>query len=96
MENIIQLHKMNPNDLSSLIKSVLKEELKSLQFNLKTNNISKDEYLSRKEAAEFLKISITSLWNLDKTQVLPAKRLGGKVLYLKSELLTFLNSKEAC
>lgn len=89
MENIIQLHKMDPNDLSSLIKSVLKEELKSLLLNLKTNNSSADEYLSRKEAAEFLKISKTTLWNLDKTQVLPATRLNGKVLYLKSDLLNF-------
>lgn len=48
-----------------------------------------DGYLTRKEAAQFLKISETTLWNLDKTQVLPAKRLNGKVLYLKSDLLNF-------
>lgn len=89
MENIIQLHKMNPNDLGSLIKSVLKEELQPLLLYLKNKNNSNDEYLSRKEAAEFLKISETTLWTLDKTQVLPAKRLQGKVLYLKSDLLNF-------
>ncbi|MDX8553933.1 helix-turn-helix domain-containing protein [Tenacibaculum sp. 1B UA] len=50
---------------------------------------SSDYYLSRKEAAEFLKISETTLWNLDKTQKLPAIRLNGKVLYLKSDLLNF-------
>ena len=91
MENIIQLHKMNPNDLSSLIRTVLKEELQPLLLCLKTKNSSNDEYLSRKEAAEFLKISETTLWTLDKTQVLPAKRLQGKVLYLKSDLLNFHN-----
>ena len=42
-----------------------------------------------KEAAKFLKISETTLWTLDKTQVLPATRLNGKVLYKKSELLNF-------
>lgn len=50
-----------------------------------------DEYLTRKEAAAFLKISTTNLWGLDKTQQLPAKRLNGKVLYLKSDLLNFPN-----
>ena len=89
MENIVQLHEMNPNDLGSLIKTVLKEELKTLLLLLKAKNSSEDEYLSRKEAAEFLKISETTLWTLDKSQVLPAKRLQGKVLYLKSDLLNF-------
>lgn len=52
----------------------------------------RDEYLTRKEAAEFLKISETTLWSLDKNQTLPAKRLNGKVLYLKSDLLNFSNT----
>jgi hypothetical protein len=91
MENIIQLYKMNPTDLGALIKSVLREELKPLLLHIKTKNSSDDEYLSRKETAEFLKISETTLWSLDKTQVLPAIRLNGKVLYLKSDLLNFNN-----
>jgi excisionase family DNA binding protein len=89
MENIIQINKMNPTDLGVLIKSVLREELKPLLLHIKTKSSSDDEFLTRKEAAEFLKISNTTLYTLDKTQVLPAKRLRGKVLYLKSDLLSF-------
>jgi len=87
MENIIQFHKMTPDDLGSLIKSILNEELKKILLSLKKDK--DDEFLTREEAADFLRISKTTLYTLDKNQVLPAKRLEGKVLYLKSDLLNF-------
>lgn len=75
--------------IRSVVTSVLQENFSRLKESLKTPS---DEYLTRKEAAEFLKISKTTLYTLDKTQLLPAKRLNGKILYLKSNLLTFLNT----
>jgi DNA-directed RNA polymerase specialized sigma subunit len=87
MENIIQMHSIDPEMLASIIKTVLKEELKQVLILLKSD--TGDEYLSRKQAAKFLHISETTLWTLDKNQILPAKRLNGKVLYLKSDLLNF-------
>jgi hypothetical protein len=76
--------------LKKAVATVLQESFELLLEHLKRPS---DEYLSRKEAAEFLKVSETTLWNLDKTQVLPAKRLNGKVLYLKSELLNLPNQE---
>lgn len=75
------------NIIRNSVASVLKEQNELLISTSKRD--SSDYYLSRKEAAEFLKISETTLWNLDKTQKLPAIRLNGKVLYLKSDLLNF-------
>ena len=89
MENIIQLHKINPKELGLIIKETVKEELEPLITLLKHKKTKEDKLLTRKEAAEFLKISNTTLYTLDKTQVLPARRLNGKVLYLKSDLLNF-------
>jgi predicted DNA-binding transcriptional regulator AlpA len=77
------------NIIRRVVAKVLQEDLYPILQNLAQPS---DEFLSRKEAAEFLKISSTTLYTLDKTQKLPAKRLNGKVLYLKSELLTFLNT----
>ncbi len=74
------------NIIRRVVAKVLQEDLYPILENLMQPS---DEFLSRKEAAEFLKISETTLWSLDKTQVLPAKRLQGKVLYLKSDLLNF-------
>jgi len=83
---------MEADEFRSLLSSVVYEQLQEFKNGIvkliKGNSFS-DEYLSRKETAEFLKISETTLWNLDKTQVLPATRLNGKVLYLKSQLLGF-------
>ncbi|WP_292948263.1 helix-turn-helix domain-containing protein [Olleya sp. UBA1516] len=87
MESIIQLHNMEPKKLIGIIKTIIHEELELLQLYFK--NLNNDEYFTRKQAAKFLHISETTLWNLDKTQILPAKRLNGKVLYLKSDLLNF-------
>jgi len=87
MQRTIQMHDMSPDVLMQMLKTLLKEEFKQLIQNLKTSQ--PDEYLTRNEAAEFLKISKTTLWNLDKTQVVPATRLNGKVLYRKSDLLDF-------
>lgn len=81
------MHNIDPEKLVSIIKTVLREELQQLLLSLRSNN--EDSYLSRKEAAKFLKISTTTLYTLDKTQVLSARRLNGKVLYLKSDLLNF-------
>ncbi len=87
MDRTIQIHDMSPDVLMQMLKKLLKEEFKHLIQNLKTKE--SDIYLTRKEAAAFLKISETTLWSLDRTQVLPATRLNGKVLYRKSQLLDF-------
>ncbi len=88
MESIIQLHNMDPINLVEIIKSILKEELGQLLLHLK--KLNNDEYLTRKQTAKFLQVSETTLWNLDRKQILPARRLNGRVLYLKSDLFTFL------
>ena len=77
-------------EFKSIIKSALKTVLQeNKELFSKKNKEDSEKFLTRKEAADFLKISTTTLWSLDKTQKLPAKRLGGKVLYLKSDLLNF-------
>lgn len=88
MVQSVQLIGIDLEQLKSIIKGAV---TKTLHEHKDLFNGSKkeyqDEYLSRKEAAEFLKISETTLWSLDKDQTLPATRLNGKVLYLKSDLL---------
>jgi hypothetical protein len=78
---------MEPNKFAEIIKTIIKEELAELHLHLKS--VNNEEYLTRKQAAIFLHISVTTLWDYDKNQILPARRIGGKVLYLKSDLLNF-------
>jgi excisionase family DNA binding protein len=70
------------------IRYVLKEKVKELLISL----LNKEDcrYLTRTEAAKLLNISVTTLWRLDRKQTLPATRFYGRVLYLKSDLLNYL------
>lgn len=91
MEKLIKVYDMSPESLMQMFRNLLKDEIKKL---IKESKVSEtDCFLTRNEAAEFLKISKTTLWSLDKSQILPAKRLSGKVLYRKSDLLNFSNIK---
>ncbi len=53
--------------------------------------IDKTLLLSRKEAAAFLNICLTTLWSLDKSGELPSRRIKSKVFYLQSDLVNYLN-----
>lgn len=87
MEKLLELQRIDKEGLVQIIRTLLKEEFKELAQNLKIKE--SDQLLTRKEAAEFLRISKTKLWELDRKQILPAKRLVGTVLYLKSDLINF-------
>lgn len=57
-----------------------------------------DEILTSKEAQEFLKIGRTKIWELTKTGVLPAYRVGtgrtASLRYRKSELIAWLEARK--
>jgi excisionase family DNA binding protein len=49
------------------------------------------ENLTRREAAEFLRVGSTTLWKLDKERVLCPVRVGSRCLYRREDLEKFLN-----
>jgi len=51
---------------------------------------SMDKILSVKATCEVLSTSRSTLWRLNKNKVLKARRLGGRVAYLKSEIEAFI------
>jgi predicted DNA-binding transcriptional regulator AlpA len=88
MKIIIQIWYNEIKIMVSVFKTFLRKKLKRLLLALL--RYDKDEYLTRKQTARFLKISVTTLWRLDRKQTLPATRFFGRVLYLKSDLLNYL------
>lgn len=48
------------------------------------------DYLSNQEAADYLRISITSLYNLRRNKGLPFIKLGKQVLYSREALRDFV------
>ena len=79
------------DSLVLIIGQAVAKELNEIKKQIVLNsNKPNEEILSRKQTADFLQISLTTLWSYDKNQILPSKRIGTKVYYLKSELINFL------
>lgn len=80
------------DSLQSIIREAITKELQTFKENLEVKKIDrKDEVLSRKQTASFLKISLTTLWDLNRKGKLPSRRIKSKVYYLKADLINFLN-----
>ena len=85
MENLIGI---TTNELDACIYSAMKRVVTEMleDGEKKSNPI----FLSRKETASMLHISIPTLWAMGKKGILTPQRIGGKVLYDKGDVLNFL------
>jgi len=52
-----------------------------------------NEILTKKEAAQFLKVSISHLSNLMKKKEIPYSKTNKKVLFIKEDLIKWVKSK---
>lgn len=52
--------------------------------------LDKNSLLTRKQTAEILKVSLTTLWSWNKKGILTSFRLGNKVYYLDREVVASL------
>ncbi len=94
-QNNEMLVQLTANDLILLIKEAVKEELQKITNVIKLNPKEKEsepELLTRKQTAELLNVSETTLflWNRDK--VLEHKKLNNRVYYIKNEVLNKLKT----
>lgn len=90
MENTILLHKITSEELQEMIREIVRSELDA--FRQKTGKSDPDVLLTRSEASEFLKISLTTLWNWTKSGKIAAYGAGNRVYYKKNELLESLRA----
>jgi excisionase family DNA binding protein len=93
--NITQVHGITPQQLKESILLDVRTELKELVLNFQPKK--QPEYLTRKEVAKILKVSLVTLSDWNKKGVLKPYRLGNLIRYKSSELETALisiNSKK--
>ena len=76
------------NEIIDGVLLALKNNASSLQLNEQT-----DQLLTRDETAKLLSVSLVTLWDWTKKDIIPAYRIGNKVRYKKSEVLKSLNQK---
>lgn len=82
------LHCITPEELKQIIKEVIKEELLEVRKQLQEKD--SDVLMSRQETCEFLKISITTLWQWTKKGKIESYGIGNRVYYKKEDLLKSL------
>lgn len=77
-------------DLPSAMERVLEKlfnleaELKDIKENFQPKKPV--ELLTREETAEYLKISLSTLWHWSKKGILPSYGIGNRVYYKRSEI----------
>ncbi len=89
------LVQLNVGDLQQLITDAVKQELQKIADVIKLNpkESEKDsDLLTRYETAKLLKVSTTSLFIWNRDSILKAKKIGRRVYYLKSEVMSKLNA----
>ena len=81
---ILQLEQTNANDFKNEIVNEVCIELKKFTDTLQSPD---ETLLTRQQTAEMLTISLVTLWDWTRKNILPAYRIGNKVRYKKREIL---------
>lgn len=88
MTNVLQLEHTNASDFKNEILNGVKDFLTGFANAMQTTN--NDKLLTREETAKMLSISLVTLWEWTRKDIIPAYRIGSKVRYKKSEVLNAL------
>ena len=83
-QKITQLHNITPEELKQSIIDDIRMELKELSKKFKP--VTPPEYVTRKEAAKILKVSLVTIHDWNKKRILNPYRLGNLIRYKRSEL----------
>ena len=93
MQNQIILNGITFEQLQESFKSIVKNEVEQLQKSLPTIEPA-PEYITRKETAQILGISLVTLNEWTKTGVIPASRIGTRVRYKRADIYSSLKEVE--
>lgn len=87
-KEILHVENINANDFKNEIVKDVTNALKGYAETLQ--NPDKEKLLTRQETADLLSISLVTLWEWTKKDIVPAYRIGNKVRYKKQEILLAL------
>ena len=82
---------LTTEELSKVVTEAVKKALDAERE--RTEKAEKEVYLTRKEAISLLKISPVTFWKLCKSNTFETKKIGRKVLVLKSSVMAAQTAK---
>jgi excisionase family DNA binding protein len=93
MNSLIILHGLTPDELSKQIESIFDKKLTEL---LKEQSAKKSafSYLSRKQVADILHVSLPTLHEWTKDGILVSYKIGNRVLYKSDEIQDCLRKRK--
>ncbi|MBS7230361.1 helix-turn-helix domain-containing protein [Flavobacterium psychroterrae] len=87
MTNVLQLENTNALDFKNQIVKEVIDALKGFANTLQPDN---EQLLTREETAKMLSVSLVTLWDWTRKDLIPAYRIGNKVRYKKGEVFEAL------
>jgi excisionase family DNA binding protein len=87
MEILLKIPSEQKTAFINEIKEAIKEELKVSKLVSDEEVKVNDDYLTRQEACQFIRCSLATLYNYQKSGKLSYLKIGRKVLFKKSDLL---------
>lgn len=87
MEKLIRIT-FSIEELQAIIDKAVKTALKDLASTKPGEPAVESKLFSRAETAEFLKISLVTLYEWTKNGILKSYKIGGRVYYKQEELIT--------
>ena len=87
-KEILQIENINALDFKNEILSEITGALRDFANSLQNNDT--DRLLTREETAKILSVSLVTLWDWTRKDIIPAYRIGNKVRYKKTEVIEAL------
>ncbi|WP_242133379.1 helix-turn-helix domain-containing protein [Aestuariivivens marinum] len=84
MSKVIQFVQVTPEQLQNAIIEGVKSQLQDLKKHFQPKE--PNEYLTRLEVAQMLKIDLSSVHNWSKKGILTSYQIGGRVYYKRQEV----------
>ena len=90
--NVIQLHNITPEAFKNEILEGVQVKLN--EFKAQLENKKSATYLTRKEVADLLGVSLVTIHTWNQNGILNPMRIGNRVRYKKSDIESILESSQ--
>ena len=93
--NKIQFFQVSPSELTEMIRSAVIADLKKMLQEFSAPQKEEPEFLSRRDTAAFLQISLPGLHDWCKRDILKPRKIGNRTFFKYSEIVSVLNESTA-
>lgn len=90
-KSILQVENTNADDFKNEILNGVKEVFQGLALHLQSDD--ENTLWTREETAKKLGVSLTTLWDYTRKDLIPAYRIGSKIRYRKSDVMNSLKKQ---